>query len=46
MGNKKEGIALIKQSIEIGKAAGFPDVGEIEEMLREFGGTVRAEVNQ
>jgi tetratricopeptide (TPR) repeat protein len=36
-GMKEEGITLLKRSIEIGKAAGFPDVGEIEEMLREFG---------
>ncbi|MGD2091895.1 MAG: tetratricopeptide repeat protein [Candidatus Aminicenantes bacterium] len=36
-GMKKEGIALLKRSLEIGKAAGFPDVGEIEKMLRELG---------
>jgi tetratricopeptide (TPR) repeat protein len=36
-GKKKEGIELLKQSIEIGKAAGFPDVGEIEKILWELG---------
>ena len=37
IGNKKEGILLLKRSLEIGKAAGFPDVGVIEEILRELG---------
>ncbi len=36
-GMKKEGIHLLKQSLEIGKAAGFPNVGEIEKMLGELG---------
>ena len=36
-GMKKEGIALLKQSLEIGKAAGFPDVGQIEKVLGELG---------
>jgi tetratricopeptide (TPR) repeat protein len=36
-GMKKEGSEMFKRSIEIGKAAGFPDVGKIEEMLRKFG---------
>ena len=36
-GMKKEGVHLLKQSLEIGKAAGFPDVGVIEEILRELG---------
>jgi tetratricopeptide (TPR) repeat protein len=36
-GMKKEGIALLKRSIEIGKAAGFPNVGEIEDILKEIG---------
>ncbi len=37
MGKKKEGTEILKQSLSIGKAAKFPDVGEIEEILKEFG---------
>jgi hypothetical protein len=36
-GKKKEGLVMLKRSLEIGKAAGFPDVGEVEEILKKFG---------
>jgi hypothetical protein len=34
-GQKEEGIEMLKRSLAIGKAAGFPNVGQVEEMLRE-----------
>ena len=34
---EEEDIEMLKTSLAIGKAAGFPDVGEVEEMLREVG---------
>jgi tetratricopeptide (TPR) repeat protein len=37
LGQEEEGIEMLKRSLAIGKAAGFPDVGEVEEMLKEFG---------
>ena len=33
-GQKKEGIEMLKRSLAIGKAAGFPDVGEVEKILQ------------
>jgi hypothetical protein len=36
-GKKKQGLEMLKRSLEIGKAAKFPDVGKIEEILKEFG---------
>jgi hypothetical protein len=34
---EEEGIEMLKTSLAIGKAAGFPDVGQVEEMLRRVG---------
>jgi hypothetical protein len=38
IGQKDQGIEMLKRSLAIGKAAGFPDVGQVEEMLRRVGG--------
>ena len=37
MGNKEEGTEMLRRSLAIGKAAKFPDVGKIEEILKKFG---------
>jgi tetratricopeptide (TPR) repeat protein len=37
LGNKKEGTEILKRSLAIGKAAKFPGVGKIEEILKKFG---------
>jgi tetratricopeptide (TPR) repeat protein/GTPase SAR1 family protein len=34
---QEQGLEMLRRSLAIGKAAKFPDVGEIEEMLKEFG---------
>jgi hypothetical protein len=36
-GMKKQGLEMLRRSLAIGKAAKFPDVGEIEEILKKFG---------
>jgi hypothetical protein len=36
-GKKKQGLEMLRRSLAIGKAAKFPDVGEIEAILKEFG---------
>ncbi len=35
-GNKKEGLEMMQRSIAIGRAAGFPDVGQLEALVREI----------
>ena len=41
-GNKTESLEMLKQSSTIGKAAGFPDVGVIDEMIRNVENTALA----
>jgi len=36
-GMKKQGLEMLRRSLAIGKAAKFPDVGQIEEILKKFG---------
>jgi hypothetical protein len=38
LGRKEEGLAMLYKSLEIGKAAGFPDVDEIEAMIEKIEG--------
>jgi len=35
-GQKKEGILLLRQALEVGKAMGHPDISEIEKLLEEY----------
>ena len=35
-GRKKEGIPLLRQALDVGKAMGLPDISEIEKLLEEY----------
>ena len=36
LGAKEHGLPLLKQAVDIGRAMGAPDVGEVEELLRRY----------
>ena len=36
-GKKEEGISVLKRSYEIGKKGNFPDVGQVEDILKQLG---------
>jgi len=37
-GKKKEGLEMLRKSLKIGEDSGFPDVSQIEKILKQFEG--------
>ncbi len=37
-GQKEQGLAMLRRSLEIGRKAGFPDVGVVEERIEKIEG--------